>query len=128
MVEILSHKKAYNTCEGVEESQGLWGTGGGPLSGPQSFESTCVDWAPAPPPTPAADDTGWVKALSRVLDPTWVQVSAWAPPSLATPPLCPRPHVCAAPGSWPCLQPSLALPLAVSSLVSGSIPTSPTRI
>ena len=43
MVEILSHKKAYNTCEGFGESQGLWGTGGGPVSGPQSFGSAGVD-------------------------------------------------------------------------------------
>uniref|UniRef100_A0A8C9JNM1 Grid2 interacting protein n=1 Tax=Panthera tigris altaica TaxID=74533 RepID=A0A8C9JNM1_PANTA len=43
VVEILSHKKAYNTCEGFGESQGLWGTGGGPVSGPQSFGSAGVD-------------------------------------------------------------------------------------
>lgn len=41
VVEILSHKKAYNTCEGLGSPRGM-GDRRWP-SGPQSFGSTCVD-------------------------------------------------------------------------------------
>lgn len=43
VVEILSHKKAYNTCEGPGSPKGCGGTGSGPSSGPQSRGSALMD-------------------------------------------------------------------------------------
>lgn len=61
MVEILSHKKAYNTCEGPGRPRGCREQDAAPPSGPQSrgsapwmTEIRLQGFLPPPPHMPAA--------------------------------------------------------------------------
>lgn len=114
MVEILSHKKAYNTCEGFREPQGLCGTRGGPVSGLQSFRSTGGDdTLVRGGPTPAG-----LRPPPRSRNPAGRRGLIGPAPSLAPPLLGFR--VLAPPPAA-----SSTLPLALSSLYLAPRPQAP---